>query len=328
MNSPPTPTLILSSHDDEGKTVPNSPKDDSFSVDDDGANGDFARLVPANRAARIAFNEVVDKLRTPDSGWTETGLEKYMHIDRVKVDVHEENSDTDTDGDIPPLTISLWTGYYRLNLDIPPSNGKIGWVVGRGRSDLINRGIDFLLTCSSIYGVSGRHARFLHHSSSNALMVVAGRRPVVLNGTVELENAHQAITAVVTGISFGDLIYRLTFTSLNRNVYAQQLKNLHRSSSGGLPGFMSPTPASTDYELKHYTVKAVFAEGSTCIMSSGIDRRTGALVAIKEMKRNVRNSSALAHEIEVNRSLSPHVSYPLKCRPILANHAASREYVN
>ena len=286
---------------DEEKTVPNTPEDTSSSQ----SNGDFARLIPANRSSRIAFDEVVDMLRTPSSGWSDTNLEKFLHVEKGKARL-DEIIDTDSESQISSIPIMLWTGYYRLNMDIPPSNIKLGWVVGRGRGDLGNRGIDFLLTSRSLYDVAGRHARFYHNSSSGALMVFANRRPAVLNGTFELSNDECAITAPITGISFGDLSYRLTFTSLNPQIYTRQLKNLDNSSEA-LPAFMSPTPASTDYPLRDYTVKTVFSEGSTCVMSSGIVNRTGAWVAIKEMKRNTRNSSALAHEIEINKAISPHV---------------------
>src|ERR1700722_6351590 len=128
--------IIINDNDgnDEEQTVPNTPEDGSFSKGSDGENGDFARLIPANRAAQVAFNDVVDKLRTPYSGWDETGLEKYMHIDRVKVSLRDDYSSTDTETEVTEIPTTLWTGYYRLNLEIPPSNGNIGWVVGRGRS--------------------------------------------------------------------------------------------------------------------------------------------------------------------------------------------------
>ena len=73
--------LVCDHAGDEEKTVPNSPEVADI------YHGDFARLIPSNRAARLAFDEVADKLGASGSEWSGTGLEKYMQIEEGKVNL-------------------------------------------------------------------------------------------------------------------------------------------------------------------------------------------------------------------------------------------------
>ena len=98
-------------------------------------NGDFARLIPKNLAARIAFSDVVENPISPH-------VVRYMHVRPIKGDMVGEMSASETETE-PGPHLSLWSGYYRFNLDIMPFSYGLGYVVGRGRSDLENGGIEF-----------------------------------------------------------------------------------------------------------------------------------------------------------------------------------------
>jgi hypothetical protein len=219
-------------------------------------------------------------------------------------------SSSDLEG-VPTQQPEIWSGWFRLNMEIPPHIPHLGWIAGRGRTD---RGVDLLLCRQQKYNVAGRHARFFHNHASGAFVVQSDGRKVVLDGREEISNARRALTKRTTGISFGDLTYTLVYTDLNEALYKRQLEDARQSSSkpgaGSYPpSFLTPTPSATDYEVASYTVKGLIAEGSTCRVYSAIDRRTGDAYAMKTIVQNPRNENKVRKEKEILDSLKPpHVS--------------------
>lgn len=274
-------------------------------------DGDFARLIPQNRAACIAFSQLVEASKAGP----ETGIHgsKFMYIRANKTCYDSDLSTSDPDvshssrrpGDTAQT--KLWSGYYRLNMDILPQNYKLGWVVGRGRADHPNGGVDLQLTNSKGLQVSGRHARF-SHNAAGILLITSDVRKVVLDGKEILRNDRRAIASPLTGIQFGDLTYVLEFTNLPG--YRQQLANIRKKNDEMYkpPSFLDPTPSSADFVLEVYVIQAVFAQGSTCTVSCGYVRKTGSLVAIKRMKRHTYNKMHIAREVKLLRAVTPHVS--------------------
>lgn len=298
---PPLQAVI---RDDE-RTIPNTPIQSpivGLTTADD--NGDFARLVPANRAARVAFSEIVGEVKS-DSNWNRHA-QRYIHING-KEELLSELSASETETEAKEQRC-LWTGYYRFNINIPPFSQGLGWIAGSGRKDLEHGGVDFLLTSSSLHHVAGRHARFAHNLSGT-LLIIADTRRVVLNGIEEFRGDQRAITSRTTGVAFGDLTYTVVFTELDAGVYEEQLSGLRKAAGQDYepPPFLKPTPRDTDYELKGYSVKGVFAEGSTCTVAVGVNRKTGSPVAIKKMKRNRYNFLKVQHEVKVLKAINPHV---------------------
>ncbi|KAH8807604.1 kinase-like domain-containing protein [Xylogone sp. PMI_703] len=268
-------------------------------------HGDFARLVPANRLARSAFNEVAETLKSDGSKYPHA--RQFIHIDSTQVEFFAELSASDTESE-HKVTQRWWTGYYRLNMNITPLAPGLGWIAGTGRKDLEHGGVDLLLAPGKGQNhVAGRHARF-KHSQSGTLLLISDTRKVVINGTDEFRKDQRAITSVTTGITFGDLAYTLEFTNLDPRVYKSELERA-RKAAGHLqeqPSFLNPTPSGYDYELKNYAVQGVFAEGSTCTVSVGVDRKNGSPVAIKKMKRNRFNFARVMHEVDVLKALGHH----------------------
>jgi hypothetical protein len=183
----------------------------------------------------------------------------------------------------------------------------LGYVAGRGRSDLENGGIELQLTCNTRYHVAGRHARF-YHNHAGILMIRSDARTVIVDGKEEFRNDQRAITSTVTGLTFGDLTYTLVFTDLA--IYDRQLSKLRKENGTSYepPPFLDPTPSSTDYVLQKYLIKGVFAQGATCVVSAGYNKLTGVPVAIKKIKRRPNNSLNIEDEIKIVQALSPHVS--------------------
>jgi hypothetical protein len=284
-------------------TVPNSPtRTNGSSLEPTKGNLEFARLIPKNLAARIAFSEIVENAISPH-------VVKYMHVHPVK-QLAEEMSASDgseEESDLPP-PLSISTGYYCFNMEVMPSSYGLGWVAGRGRPDLDHGGVDFQLTRNTNNHVAGRHVRF-YHTSAGMFIVRSDARTVVVDGKENFRDAQRAITSSVTGLSFGDLTYTLEFTDLPTWRYREQLLRARRASGEEYdpPNYLDPTPSGTDYVVQMYLIKAVFAQGSTCTVSSGYHKLTGNPVAIKKIKRQGWNSASIDSEVRLVRALSPHV---------------------
>ena len=107
-------------------------------------SSDFARLVPVNDQARLAFHEIALILKA-DCSWN-PHCRKFTYVSDVKGKVISGRSiESDTsEGDTETQEIN--TGYFRLNLTILPDNFPRGWVIGAGRPGLDHLGVDLLLT--------------------------------------------------------------------------------------------------------------------------------------------------------------------------------------
>lgn len=300
---------------DSQATIPDPPDESYYR--------DFARLVPVNRQARIAFSEVAERMKV-EAEWAPHAAH-FVHIDAVKRSLTELTGSSETDASVDSLHDAdassssssaaasaaavppVWTGYYRLNLERPPLRPHVGWVLG---SYLNNA--DLLLTARrQLYRVRGRHARLAFNLQSYSLLAFADfGHAILLEGKEELRNGQRVLWAGETAISLGELSYKLVRTTVSDSTLREQL-NHWRDTIGTTslepPAYLAPTPSPDDYEYNGYIIKAVFAQGSTCSVSAGVDKRTGAAVAVKKMIRNGRNRDMVRNEIEVLKYLANHV---------------------
>ncbi len=291
---------------DSQATVPDSLHDSETS--------DFARLVPVNRQACIAFNEVVERIKKePD--WN-SHAQQYLNVSESKTSLGADFSGSETDS-APDIygtnNTSVWTGYYRLNLELPPRRFRYGWVIGSNPDEA-----DILLTTKKQqYRVRGKHARLTYDLLSYAFLVVADfGRSVLLDGKDEVRNAQRVVWSKATGVTLGDLSYKLVRTGLKEQILREQLSVLRNelgASKHEPPAYLAPTPSNDDYEYSGYIVKGVFAQGATCSVSAGLDKRTGVAVAVKKMVRNSRNFLMVKNEVEIMKSIGSHVSCLLGC---------------
>ena len=297
---------------------PQTPDSESTISDptDESQFRDFARLVPVNQSACIAFNDVVDKMKQ-DPTWA-PHASNFIQSSTMKRSLTElSGSETDSSNAASASSMAprIWTGYYRLNLEQLPKRMKYGWIVGNDPDE-----VDILLTPRKhTCRVRTRHARFTFKLETYAFMVVTdpdrGRgRSVLLNGTDEVRNSERVLWAPETGVTFGELSYKLVRTAVSERTLREQLliwrKEL-KFSSFEPPSYLAPTPSPDDYEYNGYIIKSVFAQGSTCSVSAGIDKKNGAAVAVKKMLRNSRNYRMVQNEIEVSKYVGSHVSLRL-----------------
>lgn len=289
----------------ETSTIPNTPEHPSWS---DKYDDDFGRLVPANTNACIAFDELATRFRD-DIFWNRHAR-RFVHIDEVKKDVEVLPSESDTDSEAVVERVSRWTGYYRLNLNIPPQNLGLGWAMGSGRRE--NELVDLLLVDKNRkYQVRGTHARITHDPRSNALLILTdSKRKIILNGTDEVEGAQRVIWKSETGITIGDLVYKLQLHEVDAYRYKEKLSELRKNA--GYPAFeppksLDPTPSTYKFEYDDYILDKPFESGSTCTVSTATHKITGAAVAMKKIVRTARNSDKIKMEIEIMDLIGSHV---------------------
>lgn len=294
---------------------PQTPDSDATISDptDESQFRDFARLVPVNQSACIAFSEVVERMKQ-DPAWAPNAA-KFIQSSAMKRSLTElSGSETDTSAAASDSsrTPRVWSGYYRFNLDQPPRQLKYGWIAGYD----VNKVDILLVPRDKAYRVRGAHARFAFKLQTYAFMIITdpdkGRgRSVLLNGTDEVRNSERVLWASETGITFGELSYKLVRTSVSEKALRDQLSIWRKElnfSSFEPPSYLAPTPSPDDYEYNGYIIKSVFAQGSTCSVAAGIDKNSGAAVAVKKMLRTTRNSSMVQKEIEVSKDIGSHVS--------------------
>lgn len=303
----------LSDHRDPDAHSAGSPRDEAGGPSDaDPVGGNFAILIPRNRKALRAFNDVVMSA-SPHH-------QKYLHVKKAEGNSFSDPDSTDnpdiTDTDTEPVEVSLpWAGHYCLNMDIPPMRPRLGWTLGSGRSDLTDMGVDLLLTDRrKACRVAGRHVRLVHNLDTGFLLLCTDlNRKVILDGKVEVRNQQRAITSRVTGLTIGDLSYTLEFCNLS--TYRDQIRRLkeemgHSSSTSALnPTItLSPTPSNAAYDIPGYSVQATISKGVSSVVCAGIAELGGAKVVIKKMARTKQDMRLIQEEIDMYRIIHRHVS--------------------
>jgi len=280
-------------------TEPNTPEPPPVNVDDEEIpSGDFARLAPISRPARIAFHDLYLAIeQSPEKyHWHRKYLHFRQNLEELEPEIDEQSTSDELARSPRPRDPTLvYTGFWRLNMDLHPANRQLGWVMGKGRwntrdsysSSSTGGGVDILLTPNiKEPALRGRHARLLHSLESHTLMLIADKKLRVGEKQLNPTNV-AAFGQRKTAIAFGDLEYELSFTDIDQSLYRAQLDQLAQllNYQGHRPGlFLDPTPAETDYMIMNkYFIRSSFTQGSTCWICAAVDKDTGASVAVKKI---------------------------------------------
>ena len=282
------------------------------------ACGDFARLVPFQARTRKVFNAVIQKILADPENYQHH--HKYLHYERDFTP--EEDPMTGDES----LSTPRWVGYYRLNMEIPPSSRGLGWQVGAGKKNLPHCGVDFLLTLLGKNNkVHGQHVKLVHDREHGLLLIKPFEDKVVFLDTNKLRNHPESANKDAVAfkpehlLNIGDLQYTLQWTDINKESYLNQVKKA-RNDMGLAPlslnqlNLVDITPQVTHIELNGYIVQEAVAIGPTSIIHVAIKKDTHTIVAAKKVLRVPRTVQAVNHEIaileELKRSYPPHPNIP------------------
>lgn len=281
-------------------TEPNTPEPPPISTEDeDIPSGDFARLVPISRSARLAFHTMY--LAMEESPAKYFWHRKFVYVrdgqEELEVEIDDQSmSDEPGQSSRPQPPTLLHSGFWRLNMDLHPAHRRLGWVIGKGRwntrdghssCSVTAGGVDILLTADTKEPfLRARHARLLHSLESDTFMVIADKKLRVGEKHLQPTNI-AAFGQRKTIIAFGELEYELAFTNIDQSLYRAQLDQFSQfvDYQGHRPGmFIDPTPAETDYLIMNkYFIRSSFTQGSTCWICTAVDQDTGASVAVKKI---------------------------------------------
>ncbi|KIW22054.1 uncharacterized protein PV07_12546 [Cladophialophora immunda] len=271
-------------------------------------SSDFARLVPVNHQAKIAFHEIATILKT-DGCWN-PHCRKFIHVSDVKSKVisgRSKESDT-SDGDTE--TQEIYTGYFRLNLSILPDKFPQGWIIGAGRSGMDHLGVDFLLTIKGNRDrVRGRHASIKHHKVSRHLMIApAPGKGAVLNGE-EVPTDGRVLESVRMGLTIGNLTFKIEFLPTNVATYNEQLDEIVRESGTWFTErieSIDPTPSDNHLILQGYQIQTPQAFGAYGVVSPCVNTSSGNVYAVKRIQRTQSSFDQIGDEIAILKLLEKH----------------------
>ncbi|KAJ9608542.1 hypothetical protein H2200_007530 [Cladophialophora chaetospira] len=273
---------------------------------------DFARLVPLNDPAKLAFHEIALILKT-NSEWN-PHCRKFIHVsDFMSKLISGPSMESDTsEGDMEIQEV--YTGHFRLNLDILPDNFAMGVVIGAGRLNLEHLGVDILLTTKGHRDdVRGRHASIRHHHLNRLLMIVPARgKTVILNGE-EVSREGRVLESTRMGLTVGKLAYRIEFLPMNAGVYQERLEEIVRESGSFFTERIESidlTPSESHLILKGYQIQTPQAAGtfgvvSPCIKTSAnVD--SANVYAAKRIQRTQSSFNQVGEEVAILKKLGEH----------------------
>ncbi|KIW41569.1 uncharacterized protein PV06_07118 [Exophiala oligosperma] len=247
------------------------------------ASSDFARLVPANHQAKIAFHEIATLVKL-DNCWN-------PHCREAEVR-------------------EIYTGYFRLNLDILPENFPKGWVIGSGRGESGYAGVDFLITADRERDrVGGRHGKIRHHKVSRVLTIVPMfGHGVLLNGE-EISREGKVLGNMQMGLTIGNLTFKIEFQSVDPASYNAKLDNIVLGSgtwfSEKIESF-DPTPTNSHLMFHGYQIQTPQAFGAYGVVSACVHTDSGNVYAVKRVQRTRYTFDQIRDEITVLKLLGKH----------------------
>ncbi|EPE30600.1 Protein kinase-like (PK-like) [Glarea lozoyensis ATCC 20868] len=310
--------MSFKSFDGGSTTRPNSPQYQGVPDQRLHTTRDFAKLVPKSRAAHLAFHRVVLAFEKEPVKYE--WHRRFIHVHDAQ-SILEPDTDGHSSGDSassressPTLPMQIYTGFYRLNLNIRPLSRQYGWVLGCGRwakKFVEHGGVDLILDPNHNPAVGGRHCRVNHILDSNALLIIANKR-VRVGGTTldpaQIQISSRALGEMVTEIELGDLQYSLEFTDIDQDIYRAQLQTLRASldyEGFKPPETIDPTPSETDYIIMgKYIVRTSFAKGAFGFVCAAIDQRDGTPVAVKKIIATTsRSHGKVIQEVKTLRKL-------------------------
>lgn len=259
--------------------------------------GQFARLVPVNRVARVAINATAAK----------SAYHHRQFIDEVFYD-------------------SRPTKCFNLSLAVLPEFPQLGWRIGKGREPLKNLGVDLLLSMDGIEEdneddcVAGIHARFNWVKGAGGFFLIAVHhkgKKVMING--ETFRADQRVIRPGNVIMIGECAFTLQFTSRNsedEDQFQVELTHFFERLHGRDKPLILPTPNEHDSRFGDWIFQHPISRGSYGTVYMVIHSQTGLPAAAKRILKSKKNEYGVDREIRMAEKISKlkHVCHVMKPR--------------
>jgi len=274
--------------------------------------GDHLRMYPTNVPAEIAFNAIARTIQAHPH-WN-PHCRKFIVVEgRKTVLIPPSLPSTPRAGRDPEKQQEILTGHFRFNLDILPAQFANGWVVGSGRSDMTNLGVDIVVTDDGERdGVRGRHVQ-IYHSPDRVLMLKPSPGKTAYLNHEKLENDGRALRHT-SGLLIGNLLFKVQFTEHNQKFYLGRLNQLIQASAGWRSSrrtSFNPTPSQSTMDLWGYQFQSPRAAGTYGVVLPCIHSTTGIARAAKRIGRRKGTFHLVNNEISILKVVGdagPHVS--------------------
>ncbi|KAF2763438.1 kinase-like protein [Pseudovirgaria hyperparasitica] len=305
--SPPPTSPAPAAIESGSTTEPNTPQSEGDGDGDGEADEQqqqqlssytFARLIPLNAAARGALQAT---LELPESE-----VASY----------HQQFIGTTTfDGAVTPC--------YELSLSQLPRFPHVGWVIGKGRRNLPNLGVDLLLTPSRTDNVAGVHARLNWVKGAGGFFLIADNKrgkKVMLNG--EMFSADRRTIPFQNALMIGECVFTLEHVQRPPDEEEQFQVELQaflaRFHAADDHPIVTPTPSENDATFGDWRVSYTISRGTFGIVYMVTHARTGHPAAAKQILKSARNRPAVDREIAMATRISalahPHLASPFEIR--------------
>lgn len=303
------------------------------------SNHVFATLTPANALARLAFHDVCESLKfrgqTDQAEGSQAALHR-MHVKpeqkcddeivqlrremrRIKYDTDGEASETltepDTDNEEQLQELGrVWTGSYRLGLDLPPTVPERGWAAGKG--PLENMPIDLILCTRAFakeYDLNLRnpHARFNFVPLRAEFYIIGCSRSslaqLMVNGdAVARQQYHLNQHSMIVQVS--KLEYRFEWTAFAAQDDFKEARRRYIAAALGGPSaayvdFEMPTPVPAKRTMGRWTLGDALGAGGQGRVFFASDP-SGNLAAIKVLERTSKNEVSVQKEIRTLKQIT------------------------
>ncbi|KAF3480243.1 uncharacterized protein GIQ15_05590 [Arthroderma uncinatum] len=283
----------------------------------------FAKVIPSNTAAKLAFHAVYEATMDedapqlhrqniyvhPEQQYDKDALLSYLEEQKIQGDTDSDSlTDPDTDTEnTEKLHAMIWTGWFSFSLDPGPHDPVTGWTIGKGGRRRVN--IDYLLPWISA-GVRGYHARFNLHEKTGYLFVSktssAPHAEVVVNGKsvgsgeqfslnqnpMNIRISNLEFEFQYTNFAYADQFYRRRQTYMRANLNTISFPN----------SSITPTPISTFRCFGPWTISSSLGRGAYGRVSSATNSK-GEVVAIKIIERSERTAHQVSHEVRILNEL-------------------------
>ncbi|KAL2679346.1 hypothetical protein Neosp_010119 [[Neocosmospora] mangrovei] len=284
-------------------------------------------LRPENAAAKLAFSDVVDFIKEQDNDdghGLRSRFSRYMWFSdeqvydpavnrlvnhQLKLSLDGSSSPSSgTSSDHLSQDVSIWTGFFFLDPNIPPLLQRLGWSVGRLSQKNLALGranVDLLLTTSRSSQVARRHA-FISFSAETRLARVS-----LEFGSLVIVNNHSLTSrGNNNSVSFEDLRYTLEYTPHCHRPEGQAglgeyVNALHGDDQPTKEALLAtPTPTLNSQTIGKYSVTGLIGMGSFGRVRPATDPQRDQLVAIKTIEVRANNAQAIRRKLDLMDNLS------------------------
>lgn len=152
--------------------------------------------------------------------------------------------------DVAPPPAEVWSGYYYIDLKMPPAKGAVGWTAGR-LSASGKQPPDLILSVqnSSLHAIRNNHARLqFHHLGRIFIQRISDRAIIEVDGESLPPNELRVLNHKSATIRFGQLKYHIEYgrnsDSPDHTSHLQEYINALYVETTTIPLAFTPTPVS------------------------------------------------------------------------------------